>query len=396
MSVCYIYQDKYPWDVRVDKIISALNENNYKSHVISRGMKGLLIKEKILSKAYVHRVNVSNINKINYIMNFPAFFSPFWVKKIFDIIKKYGVKIIIVRDLPLAPAAIFVGKIRDIPVIMDMAENYPAMIQDTWKYRGPYIQDFLIRNPNFLRKMENWVLNRLDGILVVSEESKQRISNLLHKNIPIWIVGNTPRLDLTQKFYYHPIINRISEYFGLKLIYVGGLEAGRGLDTVIKSLPLILKSNVKILFIVVGDGESIDYLKNLSSYYGVEKNVLFTGYIEQKFVPSIIESSDICIIPHYVTEHTNTTIPNKIYDYMAQKKPVVATHAKTLARIISHGRCGYVYNDHDHFELADIIKKLVDSELRKRLGESGYNIVKSEFNWDIDKEVLMNAVKHFI
>ena len=150
MSICYIYQDKYPWDIRVDKEVSTFNENKYETHIVSRGGYGLPLIEKIFPHVYVHRLNVNSIKNINNIMNFPAFFSPFWLMKIFDVIKKFEVKLIIVRDLPLGPAAILAGKIKHIPVIIDMAENYPAMIQDTWKYRGPFIQDYLIRNPNFL------------------------------------------------------------------------------------------------------------------------------------------------------------------------------------------------------------------------------------------------------
>jgi glycosyltransferase involved in cell wall biosynthesis len=304
-------------------------------------------------------------------------------------------KIIIVRDLPLAPAAILAGKIFGIPVIMDMAENYPAMIQDTWRFRGPHIHDYLLRNPNVLRVMEKWVINRLDGILVVSEESKERISQFLCKNSVAWIIGNTPRLDQTESFYHHPLIDRISEHCGLKLIYVGGLESSRGLETVIRSLPLILSDGIEILLVVVGDGESRERLKKLACDYGLEKNIIFTGFIEQKFIPSIIKSSDICIIPHYVTEHTDTTIPNKIYDYMAQKKPIIATNSRTLSRIIKQGKCGYIYEDFNNKELAQIIKKLVNADLRKQLGESGYGLVRSVFNWSEDKAVLMDAIRYY-
>jgi glycosyltransferase involved in cell wall biosynthesis len=395
MSVCYLFQGQYPWDIRVEKIVSALNEEDIETHIISRNMNGLPIKEKLMPHVYVHRINVTNINKINGLMNFPAFFSPFWIKKIFQVIKEYKLKIIIVRDLPLAPAAILAGKIFGIPVIMDMAENYPAMIQDTWRFRGPHIHDYLLRNPNVLRVMEKWVINRLDGILVVSEESKERISQFLCKNSVAWIIGNTPRLDQTESFYHHPLIDRISEHCGLKLIYVGGLESSRGLETVIRSLPLILSDGIEILLVVVGDGESRERLKKLACDYGLEKNIIFTGFIEQKFIPSIIKSSDICIIPHYVTEHTDTTIPNKIYDYMAQKKPIIATNSRTLSRIIKQGKCGYIYEDFNNKELAQIIKKLVNADLRKQLGESGYGLVRSVFNWSEDKAVLMDAIRYY-
>jgi glycosyltransferase involved in cell wall biosynthesis len=66
-----------------------------------------------------------------------------------------------------------------------------------------------------------------------------------------------------------------------------------------------------------------------------------------------------------------------------------------LSRIIKQGKCGYIYEDFNNKELAQIIKKLVNADLRKQLGESGYGLVRSVFNWSEDKAVLMDAIRYY-
>ena len=78
----------------------------------------------------------------------------FWFYKIYSAVKRSNADLIIVWDLPLAITAILVGRLTSTPVCMDMAENYPAMIEDTWVYKGLTIIDFFIRNPYLLKILE--------------------------------------------------------------------------------------------------------------------------------------------------------------------------------------------------------------------------------------------------
>ena len=105
LKVCYIYQDQYPWDVRVEKITHTLAKEGIEVHIISRNRDCLPIREKLSHNLYVHRLP-GNVNKyIRNIINSPAFFSPFWIKKIINIVRTCSIDIMIVRDLPLSPAA---------------------------------------------------------------------------------------------------------------------------------------------------------------------------------------------------------------------------------------------------------------------------------------------------
>ena len=171
------------------------------------------------------------------------------------------------------------------------------------------------------------------------------------------------------------------------------VESHRGIDTVLKSIPYILKNGINIMFIVVGSGTYENKLKSIAKELKIEENVLFTGWMESKYIPSVIAASDISIVPHYVTEHTNTTIPNKIFDYMLQKKPVIVTNSESLIEIIQFAQCGYSYTDKDPEELAKIICLMQNNDVREKLGTSGHKAVLEYYNWEHDKNELIKTVK---
>ena len=129
MSICYVYQDEYPWEVRVEKIVKSLAKYGFEVHIASRNRTGRPTEEQIEKNIFIHRLPNGFGSLSRYFINFPAFFSPFWLAAIITIVRKYDIKLIIVRDLPLGPTAVLAGKLVKVPVMMDMAENYPAMIQ---------------------------------------------------------------------------------------------------------------------------------------------------------------------------------------------------------------------------------------------------------------------------
>jgi len=393
LKVCYVFQDKYPWDVRVEKIMDSLVNNGFECHILSRNRERMPKTEKINNNLTIHRLPALPYNWMTSVMNIPAFFSPVWIGEMVMLIKKIKADILIVRDLPLAPAALLSARITKCPIIMDMAENYPAMIQDTWKYRGPGPFDYIIRNPCFLRIMEKYVVPRMDGVFVVSDYSKKRVSKLGLDPSHIWIVSNTPRIDNidTNNEIYCRELAKIKAKTSLMILYVGGLEESRGLDIVIRALPIVHKQIPSATFIVVGEGSAKDKLIKLSSYLRIQDRVVFTGWVDNRHVSSIIKSSDVCIVPHYVTEHTDTTIPNKIFDYMLQRKPVVVTNSMSLSDIIKSSDCGRIYVHDDPIDLAIKISELDKAEARERYGNNGYDAILQRYNWAIEEKNLLLA-----
>lgn len=395
MNVCYVFQEQYPWDIRVDKITRSLATNGISTHIVSRNRDCLPLHQELSDRLHVHRLPCHRISSINTLINMPAFFSPLWFAKIWNVAKNVRADLVIVRDLPLSPTALLVGQLLSLPVIMDMAEDYPEMIRDTWTYEGPGLADVFIRNPLVLKCMERAVLPLLDGVLVVSEDSGKRIQGLGVKQDNISVVGNTPRVDLDDRAFAS-VEQSIRDKSSHIVLYVGGLEESRGLEVVVRAVREAKESLPDILFVIVGEGTSKARLQSLSRALDVESNVLFLGWRVFAEIPAIIGAADLCIVPHYVTRHTNTTLPNKIFDYMLFKKPVLVTDSESLMHIVKEAKCGEVYHDVSHTELAVCMAGILSNDdLRMQYGASGYAAVCSRYNWNHDEKVLLHAIHRY-
>src|SRR5262249_54795255 len=139
--------------------------------------------------------------------------------------------------LPLALATLLVGRVHRIPVVFDMAENYPAMIQDVWDSGKARIGDRLVRNPRFARLVERVAVRQVDHIVVVVEESKKRLLEMGVPSGKITVVMNTPELDHREP----PGCEGTRSVFArdttqLTIAYLGLLEVPRGLGTAILAM----------------------------------------------------------------------------------------------------------------------------------------------------------------
>lgn len=383
MRILYIFQDEYPWDVRVEKITTSLSVV-HAVHVLCRN-RGVLPAEEELGPLSIHRVGGRGYSAIK---GFPAFFSPWWISAGLSVIRNNRIDLLIVRDLPLCPLALILKKLTGVPVIFDMAEDYPAMIEDTWRYRGPGIIDYLLRNPRFLRVMENFVLPRVDETWVVSAASRARVVAKVESGALVKVIGNTPTIDILD-------MKPETDNGSLVVVYTGFIDVTRGLDTVVRAVALARQENIPVTMNVVGTGEALEDIKRLVAELGIDEFVTFHGWRSQPELRSIIAASSIGVVPHRVTAHTSTTLPNKIFDYMALAKPVIVSNARALEDVVADAGCGLVFQDGDPASLLSCLRQLQSAEMRQNMGASGRRHVQEHLNWSRDEAILLDAVSEF-
>lgn len=383
MNILYIYQDEFPWDVRVEKIVWSLAKR-HEMTLLSRNRDKLARCEEIRG-VQVRRVGGRGLSSFT---GFPAFFSPWWINAALSVVRQRKIDLIIVRDLPLCPLGLLVRWRTGVPVVFDMAENYPAMIDAMWKYKGPRPVDVVLRNPWLLRRLEKFVLPRVDAVWVVSSASKARIGMAVKGHVEV--VGNTPTMDILD---FDPSPRESSET--LSVVYTGWVDEDRGLGTVIRAVALARDQGERVTFNVVGTGRVLDDLERLSSELRLEGLVNFLGWRSQDSLREIIQDNDVGIVPHHVTDHTSTTLPNKVFDYMALGKPVIVSNAEALVHLVSEAQCGLVFQDGDPVSLLHCLVQLKSSSLRAQLGQSGRCQIEQRFNWSKDETVMHAAVAAF-
>ena len=94
------------------------------------------------------------------------------------------------------------------------------------------------------------------------------------------------------------------------------------------------------------------------------------------------------------TGHTNTTVPNKLFDYMACGLPVVASDAIPLKRIITEENCAVAFRSGDSKDLTRAIWEVYCSKVD--YGENGKKAAMTKYNWQIEETRLLNVVLRMI
>lgn len=392
LTIVYVWDADYPWDVRVEKTCRALVEAGHEVHIVARNRKRSPATES-MPEGTVHRMQPWRWagRTLDSILGFPAFFSPRWSSFIAATIKAVSADLVIVRDLPLCPTAIRVGRSAGIPIMLDMAENYPAMMRDIRSARRRSATDLVVRNPIAVEWVERYCINRVDHILTVVDESSARLTALGISAERMSVVSNTPP---SQRVAETRAKGQSLPGKPIEIVYLGLLEIPRGIGELIDALVLLRRrSGIPFHARIIGDGRDAHIFRQQADRAGLgSADIDFLGRLPHSEALSVVASSDIGVIPHHANECWNSTIPNKLFDYMAAGLPVVSSDAAPCERVLRDTGAGCVFASGDPGSLASGLESFSDVAARRSAGSLGRSAILERYNWESDTKILLNAI----
>ncbi len=129
-----------------------------------------------------------------------------------------------------------------------------------------------------------------------------------------------------------------------RMVYIGRLAPEKGLETILRHMPEIVKKLPDVHLIVVGYGPSFDSQNELVRELGVEDHVLFLG----KQPPNLIQN--FYALGHvFVTASTSETQGITYIEAMAGGLPVIARYDDVLKTVLVHGSTGFFFKSDDDF-----------------------------------------------
>ena len=193
----------------------------------------------------------------------------------------------------------------------------------------------------------------------------------------IGIVRATIRLD---KFCEIPRVK--DDNTKIKILSVGRLVEKKGFGYLIKAMKTITEKNPSAFLNIIGDGELMADLKNLSFELGLSKSINFLGAQPNEICMEELSSSDIAVLPCVVAEDGDMDVcPLTLQEAMAMEVPVISTTVGSVPELIEDGKEGILVPQRDEKSLSKAIIRLIENpSLRSKMGKKGKDKVAKEFN----------------
>lgn len=225
-----------------------------------------------------------------------------------------------------------------------------------------------------------------DKILVITEYLK---NDLLKRKIPLKKIHINPNgvdLDLfNPKNYNQKEIQNLRKSFNADklIVFSGSLQ---DLNIIIESAQQVISKIKNVKYLIIGDHRIHELSKkmweNKVKEKGLSNYFQFLGRKPREEIPKYLLCADVCVDsfpdePYFAAAH-----PIKLLEYGACEKPVVATRVQETAKIVKHGKYGFLADPKNATEYSEYLIKLLNSEtLCNEMGKDFAQFIRENFNW---------------
>ena len=227
----------------------------------------------------------------------------------------------------------------------------------------------------FYTVLNSIALRTIDYYIGVSEEFKRMLINRGFDESRVFSVYNA--VDFKRELYFCEK-DEFLRRFGLEnnkifVGLIGRMDYVKGHDIFLRAAAEVLKQRDDIVFLMAGEGFEEANLRKLVLSLGIEKNVVFTGFVNDIF--SFINTIDI-----NVCASRSESFPYMLLEGAMMKKATVSTNVGGIAEMICDNM-GFLVPEGDYVQLAEkILVYAGDAELRALHGENFYNYAKANFS----------------
>lgn len=392
MHILLIHQfylnDNDPGGSRFNKFVEFWSEKGHKVSVIAGTVnyatgksddkynKKYITKEDISKNVTVYRCHVSKGYNKNFLGRLLGYFS-FNFSSSFALRKIKNIDVILVSSPPLfiGLTGILAKWITKKPLIFEVRDLWPESAIDTGVLSNKYIIKLAY-------KIEKMCYKYADLINVLTPAFKDKLVE--DKNInpnKIIYIPNGADLDIFKPEEKN--INLVEKYnLNNKFIitYTGAHGVANHLEYILNIANNLKNKDKNIHFLLIGDGMRKNSLINLANKMNLD-NVTFIDAQPKNQISKYVNLSDACIAVLKKNDTFKTVYPNKIFDYMSCKKPILVGIDGIARELVEDNKTG-IYIDPENEEecVNSIISLKNNADLRQEFGENGYQFVSTNFD----------------
>lgn len=289
------------------------------------------------------------------------------------------------HDPDLIPVALRLSRKHGKPVIYDVHEYYGDSLLTRYWLPKP-IRKFVARTVDVIEK---WAARSFAGIITVNSHMEELFrrenpeGEILH-NYPLKRQFEFPRPEGVKP----PVI-----------LYLGGINRERGLEIILRAMPLVRAKHPEAVCELVGPAETEDLGSEFSELnpWLERGGVHLRGKVPYEQVPGILAQSSIALVPLLPTLNYRKAIPVKLLEYMAAGLPVIGSRFGYIEEIIEKSQCGLLSVPGDPESLAQDICTLIENPERSlNYAQNGWDAFQREYTWEKEQSKLIRLYERIL
>ena len=166
------------------------------------------------------------------------------------------------------------------------------------------------------------------------------------------------------------------------ILYFGVISPRKGIENLIESYKIFFKKNPNSKLIIIGKEPEyykgyLEKIKESVKKENLEKNIIFTGFQEDKQLSEWLSNTDILVLPY-----TSSTAASGVFSIGLNRKiPMIVTKTKFFEEETENGSCALLVQPNNNEELSNALKNLLEhTELKKNMFKN-QNIVAEKRSW---------------
>lgn len=161
------------------------------------------------------------------------------------------------------------------------------------------------------------------------------------------------------------------------ILSIGRIQWLKGFQFAIEAINLILRERQNVVYLIAGkDGGYQQQLKELTIQLGLDKNVIFPGFLDIDDKKSLIFDSDVILIPSLEESFGLVGL-----EAMATGTPIISSKSGGLGEYLEDNKTALIINPYDPQDIKNKLNRLIDDDiLRESLIKNGLKTVKN-FEW---------------
>jgi len=162
------------------------------------------------------------------------------------------------------------------------------------------------------------------------------------------------------------------------VLFVGRIVREKGVEVLVRAMPLVLASVPEAKLVVAGKGPELDYIRQLAWDLDLSHKVLLPGFVSIEDRDRLYKVADCAVFPSLYEPFGIVAL-----EAMAARTPVVVSEVGGLREVVRHGETGITIYPNDIESCAwGIVHTLQHPEWARMRVENAYREVLTVYNWD--------------